>query len=133
MAFKNLSVLLVLTLVIASAAATREIAFEPGYNLAERLEASGGLVECWNALMEIRSCTNEILIYFLNGQADIGPDCCRAIGVITHHCWPAMLTSLGFTAEEGNILRGYCDASASSSDISPAAAAGPAAHYHLDN
>ncbi|KAH9699386.1 Egg cell-secreted protein 1.4 [Citrus sinensis] len=43
-------------------------------------------------------------------EADIGPDCCRAIDIITRNCWSAMLTSLGFTAEEGNILRGYCDA-----------------------
>ncbi|KDO48954.1 hypothetical protein CISIN_1g047808mg [Citrus sinensis] len=75
---------------------------KPGYDLATRLEASGGLTKCWNALMELKSCSNEI--------ADIGPDCCRAIDIITRNCWSAMLTSLGFTAEEGNILRGYCDA-----------------------
>ncbi|KAH9734333.1 Egg cell-secreted protein 1.4 [Citrus sinensis] len=57
---------------------------KPDYDLATRLEASGGL-------------TN--------------PECCRAIDIITRNCWPAMLTSLGFTVEEGNILRGYCDAS----------------------
>ncbi|KAH9747698.1 Aldehyde oxygenase (deformylating) [Citrus sinensis] len=39
----------------------------------------------------------------------------RAIDIITRNCWPAMLTSLGFTAEEGNILRGYCDASSAPS------------------
>ncbi|KAL9444001.1 hypothetical protein AB3S75_017220 [Citrus x aurantiifolia] len=66
-----------------------------GYDLATRLEASGGLTECWNA--------------------DIGPDYCRAIIIITRNCWPAMLTSLGFTVEEGNMLRGYCDASSAPS------------------
>ena len=30
--------------------------------------------------------------------------------MITRSCWPAMLASIGFTAEEADILRGYCDA-----------------------
>ncbi|GAY67240.1 hypothetical protein CUMW_255010 [Citrus unshiu] len=85
------------------------------YDLATRFEDSGSLTECWNALMELKSCSNEIVIFFLNSQADIGPDCSRAIDIITRNCWPAMLTSLGFTAEEGNILRGYCDASSAPS------------------
>lgn len=79
-------------------------------NLTSRLETSGGLVECWTALLELKSCSDEIVLFFLNGQTDIGGDCCRAIVFITRSCWPAMLTSLGFTAEEGDILRGYCDA-----------------------
>ncbi|GAY67880.1 hypothetical protein CUMW_259940 [Citrus unshiu] len=61
---------------------------KPGYDLATRLEASGGLTECWNALMELKSCSNEIVICFLNRQADIGPDCCRAIDIITRNCCP---------------------------------------------
>ncbi|KAG8383419.1 hypothetical protein BUALT_Bualt04G0010800 [Buddleja alternifolia] len=39
----------------------------------------------------------------------------RAIKVIERDCWPAMLGSLGYTTEEGDILRGYCDASDSES------------------
>ncbi|GAY65809.1 hypothetical protein CUMW_243910 [Citrus unshiu] len=61
---------------------------KPDYDLATRLEASGGL-------------TN--------------PDCCHTIDIITRNCWLAMLTSLGFTVEEGNIVRGYCDASSAPS------------------
>ncbi|KAK6924188.1 Prolamin-like domain [Dillenia turbinata] len=87
-------------------AASRQVPIEPGYNLAARLDTSGGLVECWNALLEIKSCSNEIITFFLNGKTDLGSECCNAISIITHHCWPAMLSSLGFTAEEGNILRG---------------------------
>ncbi|KDO53119.1 hypothetical protein CISIN_1g044654mg, partial [Citrus sinensis] len=34
---------------------------------------------CWNVLMNLKSCSNEIVIFFLNSQADIGPDCCRVI------------------------------------------------------
>ncbi|KDO41675.1 hypothetical protein CISIN_1g046540mg [Citrus sinensis] len=38
-----------------------------GYDLATRLEASGGLTECWNVLMEPpKSCSNEIVIFFLS-------------------------------------------------------------------
>ncbi|KAL9435853.1 hypothetical protein AB3S75_022008 [Citrus x aurantiifolia] len=85
------------------------------YDLATRLKASGGLTECWNTLMEMKSCSNEIVIFFLNSQDDIGLDYCRAIDIITRNCLPVMLTSLGFTAEKGNILRGYCDASSTPS------------------
>ncbi|GAY36799.1 hypothetical protein CUMW_024640 [Citrus unshiu] len=86
-----------------------------GYDLATILEVSGGLMECWNTLMVLKLCSNEIVIFFLNSQTDIGPDCCRAIDIITRNCWPAIFTSLGFTAEEKNKLRGYCDASAAHS------------------
>ncbi|XP_060182857.1 egg cell-secreted protein 1.4-like [Lycium barbarum] len=73
----------------------------------------GNIMECWNALAEIKSCTNEIVAYFTIGTIDIDLPCCQAISVITHHCWPSMLSTLGFTPEETNMLRGYCDASAS--------------------
>ncbi|KAJ0096905.1 hypothetical protein Patl1_27714 [Pistacia atlantica] len=129
--------LLALSCLMAYATASRDLPIKPGYNLAARLEAaaaassSGSLAECVNALWELKSCTNEIAIFFLSGQASIGPECCRAIGVITRNCWPAnaMLTSLGYTAEEGDILKGYCDAEPSSpgSGIAPSpfAAASP--------
>ncbi|CBI35896.3 hypothetical protein AAG906_029482 [Vitis piasezkii] len=111
MALKTLFLLVALTWLMANAAATRDLPTNPGLDLTTRLETSGGLVECWNALMEIRQCTNEIILFFLNGQTVLGPECCQAISIITRNCWPAMLTSLGFTAEEGNILQGYCNAS----------------------
>ncbi|KAK9187707.1 hypothetical protein WN944_019105 [Citrus x changshan-huyou] len=66
---------------------------KPGHDLTTRFEASGGLTECWNALMELKSCSNEIVIFFLNSQVDIGSDCCCVIDIITRNCWPAMLTS----------------------------------------
>ncbi|PRQ49244.1 putative Prolamin-like domain-containing protein [Rosa chinensis] len=80
------------------------------------------LVECGNALVELKCCSQEIVVYFLNGKANIGPDCCKAIATITRHCWPVMLTSLGFTAEQGDVLRGYCDAAAAVTTTAPAAA-----------
>ncbi|WMV26776.1 hypothetical protein MTR67_020161 [Solanum verrucosum] len=63
---------------------------------------------CWNALFELKSCTNEIILFFFNGESYLGKDCCRAIRTITYNCWPSMLSSVGFTAEEVDILRGYC-------------------------
>ncbi|XP_030516277.2 egg cell-secreted protein 1.3-like [Rhodamnia argentea] len=120
MALKCLFLLIALAIIAADRAAAHNInvpidLLKPGLDLAARLEAvqaSGGLVECWNALVELKSCTNEIILFFLNGETSLGPGCCGAIDVITHNCWPAMLTSLGFTVEEGNILRRYCDAAA---------------------
>ncbi|OVA06617.1 Prolamin-like domain [Macleaya cordata] len=122
----KLVLLLTLSAFIASTAtvvAARELAInKPRHNLATRLnaEGGGGLVECWNALLELRSCTNEIILFFLDGeQTYLGLECCKAIRVITHQCWPSMLTSLGFTSQEGDILRGYCDASSSVPTVAP--------------
>ncbi|XBH56612.1 hypothetical protein VPH35_078399 [Triticum aestivum] len=58
------------------------------------------------------SCTGEIILFFLNGEAYLGPGCCRAICVIEQRCWAAdlMLSVIGFTPEEGDMLKGYCDA-----------------------
>lgn len=125
---KNVFLLVALSWLITNASASRELpmSMKPAeLDLVARLETSGGLVECWNALVELKSCTNEIILFFLNGQADIGPDCCGAIDIITRNCWPTMLTSLGFTAEEGNILRGYCDAYTPSPAAPPPAAESP--------
>ncbi|ONH90434.1 hypothetical protein PRUPE_8G053400 [Prunus persica] len=35
--------------------------------------------------------------------------CCEAIRAIEHQCWPVLLGTLGFTAEEADVLKGYCD------------------------
>ncbi|CAA7044818.1 unnamed protein product [Microthlaspi erraticum] len=83
-------------------------------NIAARL-TGGGLMQCWDALYELKSCTNEIVLFFLNGETKLGSDCCNAVDVITTDCWPAMLTSLGFTPEETNVLRGFCQSPSSSS------------------
>ncbi|VVB02463.1 unnamed protein product [Arabis nemorensis] len=87
-------------------------------DIAARL-TGGGLMECWDALYELKSCTNEIVLFFLNGETKLGEGCCHAVGVITTDCWPAMLTSLGFTSEETNVLRGFCQ-SPNSGGSSPA-------------
>ncbi|MCL7035955.1 hypothetical protein MKW94_030679 [Papaver nudicaule] len=83
------------------------------HNLAARIngeDGGAGMTECWSALYELRSCTNEIILFFMDGEMYLGIECCRAIRIITRECWPSMLTSVGFTAEEGDVLKSYCDA-----------------------
>ncbi|CAN1828786.1 Egg cell-secreted protein 1.4 [Linum perenne] len=81
---------------------------------ARRLEEdkAAGLVECWGALVEIKSCSGELFQYFVSGRRvdSISDDCCRAVRTITHNCWPTMFDSVGFTAQQAHLLRGYCDA-----------------------
>lgn len=76
-----------------------------------KLEEVEGSSNCWESLFELQSCTAEVVLFFLNGETYLGPGCCQAIRIIQHDCWPTMLGSLGYTTEEGDILRGYCDAS----------------------
>lgn len=89
-------------------------AFSPAVPLGGRLDGGGGgLVECWSAVAELRSCTDEIVLFFLNGETtQLGAGCCRAVRAATRDCWPAMLAAVGFTAEEADVLRGLCDAEA---------------------
>ncbi|KAF6159703.1 hypothetical protein GIB67_029962 [Kingdonia uniflora] len=116
MALNKLVLLIAISWFVASTftivAATRDMHIVPGHNLKARLNVAegGGFGDCWNALFELKSCTNEIVLFFLNGEGYMGLDCCKAIRIITRQCWPSMFTSLGFTAQEGDILRGYCDA-----------------------
>lgn len=115
----SLSVLTCLALLAASTAAHRpaptDFAPSPSVRglqaLAERLEGAEAQ-QCWEALVEIKSCTGEIIILFIKGEAFLGPGCCRAIRVIEHSCWAAdsMLSIIGFTPQEGDMLKGYCDA-----------------------
>ncbi|KAM1074343.1 hypothetical protein EV1_019064 [Malus domestica] len=134
MALENVALLVTVCLIFTGAnyaLAARNVIdpIQPAYSIpiTARIktgsEGNGGLVDCWNALAELKSCSNEVVLFFLNGQADIGPDCCQAIATITRHCWPAMLTSIGFTTEEGNILLGYCDAAASATTTNSSAPA----------
>ncbi|KAL8477751.1 hypothetical protein ACS0TY_029886 [Phlomoides rotata] len=74
----------------------------------------GPALDCFAAISEIRSCSNEIVAYFANGTIDISPPCCEAIDTITHRCWSAVLGVFGFGSDQADILRGYCDAAVSS-------------------
>ncbi|KAI3502708.1 hypothetical protein L1887_30948 [Cichorium endivia] len=71
----------------------------------------GDPIGCWESLFELQSCTGEIILFFINGETYLGKGCCKAIEKINKKCWPTLLGALGFTNEEGDILRGYCDTS----------------------
>lgn len=115
-----LSLLLAIAILSTTTAATRNnvhLKLHPDVtkyaaSLQSRLQLNkgGGLVDCWNALAELKSCTSEIVLFFLNGESYLTIECCHAIRTITFQCWPSMLSTVGFTAEEADILRGYCDA-----------------------
>ncbi|ESW31795.1 hypothetical protein PHAVU_002G268400 [Phaseolus vulgaris] len=77
------------------------------------------MVECWSNLTELKSCSSEIMHFFINGEADIGPNCCCAITVITHNCWPSMLTSLGYTYQEALYILEYCEDAAPTPALPP--------------
>ncbi|XP_006367805.1 egg cell-secreted protein 1.2-like [Solanum tuberosum] len=114
--FKLSLILLVSWLLTTTTIATNMSKIKPGQGIAARLQVLEGgdgggeasMPVCWNALFELKSCTNEIILFFFNGESYLGKDCCRAIRTITYNCWPSMLSSVGFTAEEVDILRGYC-------------------------
>lgn len=104
--------LAVIPWVLVTAAAASDMKLT-GYGVAGRLEDEGSVMAvCWDALVELKSCTNEIILFFFNGEAYLGKECCRAIRTILYHCWPSMLTSIGYTAEEVDVLRDYCGAPA---------------------
>ncbi|KAL7131442.1 hypothetical protein ABFS83_12G003400 [Erythranthe nasuta] len=109
----------VIALLLCSTATTKTATarmVDPYSTIAARLkleEVHGATPKCWESLLELQSCTAEVVLFFLNGETYLGPGCCRAIRVIQRDCWPTMLGSLGYTAEEGDVLRGYCDAATS--------------------
>ncbi|KAF5751819.1 hypothetical protein HS088_TW02G00837 [Tripterygium wilfordii] len=102
-----------LTIFLAYSMASELMArpLDSGPTLRARLQLDSEF-SCWDALFELQSCTGEVIMFFLNRETThLGKSCCQAIHIIEHQCWPSMLTSLGFTPQEGNILLGYCDAS----------------------
>ncbi|KAL3508886.1 hypothetical protein ACH5RR_028287 [Cinchona calisaya] len=84
-----------------------------------KLDEEEGTTSCWDSLFELQSCTGEVVLFFLNGETYLGPNCCNAIRTIEHHCWPTMLGAVGINSEESDILLGYCDASENNSPSPP--------------
>ncbi|KAF3787081.1 Egg cell-secreted protein 1-1 [Nymphaea thermarum] len=76
-------------------------------------------------VFERMALKHQIIIFFLHGESYLGMGCCSAIWMITDNCWPSMLSSLGFTAKEGDILEGYCGAIVT---MQPASGDGGAVH-----
>ncbi|KAL2496589.1 Egg cell-secreted protein 1.4 [Forsythia ovata] len=106
----NLLAILLTCLLVSTIVSPRKL--ESKSTLLARLKLDEeGSSSCWDALFELQSCSGEVVLFFINGETHLGQSCCDAIRIIEHQCWPSMLGSLGITTEEGNILRGYCDAS----------------------
>ena len=109
MELKNVLILLALALVLEqNATASRNLVVLTGYNIAEMLQNTGELVNCWNALLELKSCSNEIVSFFINRESDLDPCCCRVIATTRHTCWPIIMVSFGFTPTHGVILQSHC-------------------------
>lgn len=92
-------------------------------SLATRLKLDSETSDCWGTLYQLQACTGEVVTFFLTGETYLGSNCCQAIKVIQHECWPTLLESLGYTTEEGDILEAYCNTTidtlkTSSSDLS---------------
>ena len=64
--------------------------------------------------MDLKSCSNEIVSFFINRCGSLDPCCCRVISTISHTCWPAILSSFGFTHTHDVILQSHCHAASGS-------------------
>ncbi|XP_008231912.1 PREDICTED: egg cell-secreted protein 1.1-like [Prunus mume] len=101
-------------LFISMTTSARSLNYDPiGSNQNPNLEARLNLDEessnCWDSLFQLHACSGEVVMFFLNGETYLGHGCCEAIRTIEHQCWPALLGTLGFTTEETDVLKGYCD------------------------
>ncbi|VFQ84348.1 unnamed protein product [Cuscuta campestris] len=107
-----LKALMLLSMAFPAATAARPMMAKSAAR--QQAEAGGGAgsdySECLETMFQLQSCTGEVILFFMNGETYLGPNCCRAIRTVEHKCWPSMFASVGFTAEESDILRGYCDA-----------------------
>ncbi|PIN00673.1 hypothetical protein CDL12_26822 [Handroanthus impetiginosus] len=111
MAHTSTLIALLLTSFLASSILVSARKFDSKSTLLARLKLDEeGPKSCWDALFELQSCSGEVVLFFLNGETQLGHSCCSAIRIIEHNCWPAMLGTLGITTQESDILRGYCDA-----------------------
>ncbi|CAL8173854.1 unnamed protein product [Prunus armeniaca] len=45
----------------------------------------------------------------IRSNPNLTAGCCEVVQTIEHQCWPTLLGMLGFTAEETDVLKGYCD------------------------
>lgn len=72
-------------------------------------EGSGSVDDCWKAIADIQSCSNEYELFLSKTTSDIDDSCCQPIELITRECYHDMLTNLGFNLNESRALLGYCD------------------------
>ena len=127
----SLSTWTVATMVMARPSPLSSTTSNP--TLATRLRLEDNNV-CWETLLELQSCTGEVILFFLNGETYLGSGCCHALLNIAQECWPNMLTTLGLTPQEGDILRGYCDGAPSiNQSLTPSVTTANASHPMSNN
>ncbi|CAK9313485.1 unnamed protein product [Citrullus colocynthis] len=97
----------------------------PKVSLATRLNLERNASDCWGSLFQLEACSSEIITFFLNGNINLSPNCCQSIEIIQHKCWPTLLSSLGYTVEEANILEVYCDTKGSKPPTPPSSPLAP--------
>ncbi|KAB1210339.1 Egg cell-secreted protein 1.4 [Morella rubra] len=111
MAVKKIVIFLLLSCLLANATARRDLAIKSGDDVPSGCDTFGALFDCGAALMGLNYCSTEILLIAVKAQDNLSPDCCHVISTVTDKCWPySMFTSLGFEANKGNLLQGYCSA-----------------------
>ncbi|KAK1554957.1 hypothetical protein Q3G72_019637 [Acer saccharum] len=118
----NTSRLFLLTLlsalmIMGGSVTTARPFMHPKSGLVTRLKLDDESPNCWDALVQLQTCTGEIILFFLNGETYLGHGCCRAISTISQQCWPNLIGTLGFTTEEGDMLEGYCESPPLTSSI----------------
>ena len=125
-----LAALLVLSMSFTVDSTSRPLNYPTGSksNLAARLNLNEeSSPTCWESLFQFQACSKEVVLFFLNGETNLGDGCCKAIINIEHLCWPALLGSLGLNTEETDILKGYCNG-ADQIQSPPTSPSPPSAH-----
>ncbi|KAI9115823.1 hypothetical protein K1719_013492 [Acacia pycnantha] len=115
---KSLFIILIALIITATVGEARTLSDppvasrRPTSSLAARLKLEAESMTCWDSLFELQACSGEVITFFVSGETYLGRGCCLAITkVLGQDCWPNIMSSLGFTNEEGDILEGYCDES----------------------
>uniref|UniRef100_A0A9I9CU77 Prolamin-like domain-containing protein n=2 Tax=Cucumis melo TaxID=3656 RepID=A0A9I9CU77_CUCME len=121
-----LSKLLILTcLLIFALSYMVESRPNPKVSLATRLNLESNASDCWGSLFQLEACSSEIITFFLNGKINLSPKCCQSVKIIQHKCWPTLLGSLGYTADEANVLAVYCDTTGNNHPTPPSTSLPP--------
>lgn len=87
--------------------------------MAQRKDGQGSSQQqCWETLLQIKSCTGEIVLSLLEGEAYLGSGCCHALRAFEQRCWAAdaVLSIIGFTPQEGDMLKKFCAAGDDNTD-----------------
>ncbi|CAN8240225.1 unnamed protein product [Cochlearia groenlandica] len=112
----KLSLVVTFTVMLMVASSSSTVAARPltkpsleSSSLVYRLRLDEETGNCWDSLMHLQQCSGELILFFLNGETYLGPGCCKAIRTVGEKCWTTLTSVIGITAQEGDMLQGYCD------------------------